>query len=308
MNCLFRGIVILQTLLCAFSLWGNENYQFYNTVTVTDFEDANYINQIKNLNIGIELALLTPISNELLSDEQYKIDLSSLKTQVNAFLECFKKYQIPVEKVRLHQPAGYTYYWFDRNFNFMNDFFKYCRDLGIQNYVLHTPFGDSNNDAETELKDYWNKLQVLSLDNKIEVEEIIASNNDLKQSSNLRFYNGALFERLLTNQKATMLLDVHECGSANQTIVRMNDLISKGFELHSFHIHKDKHKILPNDELNILLNSNFRGNIINEGFLQNDSSFEEFARTKSSRCIVPNDQRIEILRGYVNLGELHKPS
>lgn len=308
MNRFFRSVVILQTMLGIYSLWGNESYKFYTTVTVADFNDANYINSIKDLNIGIELALLTPISNQLTSTDQYNTDLDALKTEVNAFLECFKKFQIPVENVRLHQPAGYTYYWFDQNFDLLKDLFTYCSDLGIRNYVVHTPLGNSDRDVEIELGDYWKKLQSLSKNKNIEVEEIIATNNDLRHPNNLRFYNGVLFERLLTDQKASMLLDVHECGSADQTVLRMNDLKSKGFELHSFHIHKDKHKILPNEELDVLLHSNFQGNIINEGFLRTDSSFEEFARTKSSNCIVPNDQRIEILRGYVSIGALHKPS
>ena len=36
----------------------------YTTVTVSDFKDVNYINQLIELNISIELALLTNLPNQ----------------------------------------------------------------------------------------------------------------------------------------------------------------------------------------------------------------------------------------------------
>lgn len=301
----YKYVFVFQMFLGMFNIFATQNCDFYNTVTVADFKDKNYIDQILNLNFGIELALLTPISNELQSTDQYENDLNGLKNEIQAFVELFKKFQIPIEEVRIHQPAGYTYYWNEQNnlsgFDFLNEFFTYCKGLGFQHFVVHTPYGNSNNKVELELNDFWEKLKLLSLNSHVEVEEIISSNNELKHLTQLRFYNGILFESLLSHQTATMLLDVHECGSATQTVNRMNDLKSKGFEIHSIHIHKDKHKILPNDELLLILNSHFSGNFINEGFLRDESSYEEFAKTKSPNCIVPNIQRIQILQGYVNL-------
>jgi hypothetical protein len=300
---MFFHIWVLHMVMGIFNLWAD--CHFYNTVTLADFKDPNYINGIKNLNIGFELALLTPIADQLKSREQYQKDLEALKVEITNFIECFKQFQIPISTVRIHQPAGYTYQWYDHHdlsgFDFLSDFFTYCSELGFSHYVIHTPFGDAKKDLGIEMRDFSEKLHFLSRNGEIEVEEIVSSNYGIKQPHNLRFYNGSLFEFLLANQKATMLLDVHECGGANKTVARMIDLKTKGFELHSIHLHKDKHKILPNEELTILLKSNFDGNFINEGFLKNESSWDEFAKTKSSNCIVPNDQRIEILRGYVTL-------
>ena len=63
-------------------------------------------------------------------------------------------------------------------------------------------------------------------------------------------------------------------------------------------MHKDKHKFLTSDEVG-LLKSEFQGNLVNEGFVRDQSSFDEFLRTKSIDCIVSNEQRIQILKTYL---------
>ena len=78
----------------------------------------------------------------------------------------------------------------------------------------------------------------------------------------------------------------------------MKDLTSKGFEIKSIHLHKDKHKFLTSDEVKLLLTSNFCGNLINEGFLREEGCFDEFVKTKSIDHVVPNSQRIDILKKY----------
>lgn len=304
MGRIFQIIFPQVFLVMSSFLWGNN---FYSTVTVADFRDENYINQIENLNIGIELALLTPLADKLLSQNQYDHDMDALKSEMKAYLECFKMHRFSIQNVRIHQPGGYTYYWFDQNgFEFLRDFFSYCSSLGFRHFVVHSPYGNAAMDAEMEMNDYRNKLQRLLDSGLVEVEEIIASTLDVKEPNTLRFYHGARFEDLLSNGAATALLDVHECGSAGQTIQRMIDLNSKGFKLYSMHVHQNKHKILPNEEMAILLRS-FHGNMINEGFLRNDHSFEEFLKTKSIQCIVPNDQRVEIMRGYLELAKSTNP-
>jgi len=304
-NALFRNVMIILQTVLGMNLWANESCELYTTVTEYDFKDTQYINQLIDLNVGIELALLTPMSNQMRSDEQYKNGLDALKSEIGRFLDYFEQFQIPIEKVRIHQPGGFAYYWFEQNqlsgFDFLKDFFSYCFELGFCHFVIHTPFGQTNCDEELELKEYREKLSRLVPNAQVEVEEIVTSNHDLKQGHGLRFYNGNLFEELLKNQHATMLLDAYECGTADDTIDRLNYLTSKNFEIKSIHMQKDKHKVLTNDELKVLLGSQFHGNLINEGFLHNNSSFEEFVKTKSPKCMITNEKRVEILRNYRRL-------
>lgn len=272
----------------------------YTTVTVSDFNDAKYINQLIKLNIGIELAFLTKLSDQL-DGAQYEKDLEALKKEMAKFTHFFDTFKIPFDKVRIHQPGGYAYYWCNENkrsgFDFLKDFFSYCYQLGFRNYVIHTPYGNSEIDQDLELKGYREKLTNLVPDANVEVEEISVSNNELESHQNIRFYSGALFEKLLEGQKATMLLDTYECGGVDETINRIQYLRSKGFEIRSIHAHKDKHKFLASKEVG-LLSTKFCGNLVNEGFLRAECSFDEFVKTKLLSCVVPNDQRVEILKGY----------
>jgi len=277
-----------------------QKINLYTTVTVSDFQDKAYINHLIDLNIGVELALLTPLSDIT----QYKKDLDALKKEIEAFKDCFNQYNIPVDKVRIHQPGGYAYYWSDHDkisgYNLLKDFFSYCYDSGFRNFVIHPPYGNSNIDQLLELDQYKEKIKhLIPADATLEVEEISVSNDELENSENIRFYSGPLFETLMQDQpNAIMLLDTYECGGVDATIKRFKDLTSKGFEIKSIHLHKDKHKFLTSDEVALLLNSNFCGNLVNEGFLQDESSFDEFIKTKSMKCVVPNIQRIEILKSY----------
>jgi len=275
---------------------------FYTTVTLSDFEDVQYINQLIKLNIGLELALLTKLSNNL-NLAQYERDLDALKKEITAFKSYFSQFNIPLENIRVHQPGGYTYDWSHETeksgFDFLKEFFSYCYDLGFRNFVIHAPYGNSLVNSLEELNDYREKLSTLLPDDaRLEVEEISVSHNDL-ENTNIRVYKGDLLEKLIKDQKAKILLDTYECGGIKETMGRLKELKSKGFEIKSIHLHKDKHKFLTSDEVGLLLQSNFSGNLINEGFLQDESSFDEFVKTKSINCVMPNNQRIEILKKYI---------
>jgi len=272
------------------------------TVTVSDFKDLKYISQLIELNIGMELALLTKLSNNL-NLAQYEIDLDMLKKEIIDFNNAFNQFKIPLHKIRIHQPGGYTYYWSSKNKKsgvpFLKEFFSYCYDLGFRNYIIHAPFGDSGIDLNLELDKYRETISCLvPADANLEVEEISVSTNELENRQNMRFYEGESFEKLMKDQNATVLLDTYECGGINKTIHRIKYLTSKGFEIKSIHLHKDKHKFLTSDEVKLLLTSNFRGNLINEGFLREEGGFDEFVKTKSINHVVPNNQRIEILKKY----------
>lgn len=276
------------------------NNELYTTVAISDFKDDKYINQLLELSIGIEVALLTKLSNQL-NSMCYEKDLNALKKEITDFKSCLNQFKVLPYKVRIHQPGGYTYYWSDENngFVFLKDFFSFCYDLGFRNYVIHIPYGNSKINLNEELNEYREKLgNLIPVDAYLEVEEISVSYDELEDSQNMRFYNGILFEKLMEGQKAKMLLDTYECGGINKTIYRIKNLTSKGFEIKSVHLHKDKHKFLTCDEVELLLKSNFYGNLINEGFLREESSFDEFVETKSINCVVPNNQRIEILKSY----------
>jgi len=278
------------------------NPNFYTTVTLSDFKNVAYINQLKELNIGMELALLTDLSDI----EHYKNDLEILKKEITDFKSCFDTFKIPIDGIRIHQPGGYSYSWYSNNkvsgYDLLKDFFSYCSEIGFRNYVIHAPYGDSSVDQDTELNDYKEKLSSLVCEGTVEVEEITVSNNGSKEAHDMRFYSGALFEKLMEGQLATILLDTYECGGVNETIERMKGLKLKGFEVKSIHLHKDKHKFLTGDEVGLLLKSGFDGNLVNEGFIKKESSFDEFVTTRSIDCTASHDQRIEILKRYRDIG------
>ena len=50
-----------------------------------------------------------------------------------------------------------------------------------------------------------------------------------------------------------------------------------------------------------LLTAKHTCNLINEGFIAQDSSFDEFIKTQSIDCVVPNNERINILKDYTEL-------
>jgi len=283
----------------------NQKNKFFTTVTVSDFEDATYINNLKKLDIGIELALLTHLAGPL-NVAKYDRDLESLKKEIQDFKKAFETYKIPVEQVRVHQPGGYTYNWFGTNnlsgYDFLKDFFAFCYDQGFRNYVIHAPYGVTGVYQGIELSDYKAKIDNLfSQDDVVlEVEEVGAPYH-VSEKTNIRLYKGQLFEKLMKGQRATVLLDVCECGSVEQTIERLNYLVSEGCEVTTIHLHKDKHKFLTPDELGVLLKTGFLGNLVNEGFVKQESSFDEFVKAQSKDCIVPNDQRIKILKEYIEI-------
>jgi len=165
--------------------------------------------------------------------------------------------------------------------------------MGLKNYTIHGPYGNSGADVDVELADFRNKLQMLTDIGTVEVEEIVTS-----CSEGVRCYNGEFLEKLMDGQKANIILDTYESGGIEGTIKRMQTLADKNFEVLSIHIHKDKHKFLSPEELVALLKTGFRGNIINEAFVKNQSSFEEFIKTKSQECIVTNEQRIALLEQF----------
>jgi len=275
---------------------------FYTTVTVSDFKDTEYINQLLELNIGMELALLTGLPHQL-NMAHYEKDLDALKKEVTEFKNLLDQFNIPPHTVRIHQPGGYAYYWFGENeisgFDLLKDFFAYCYGLEFRNYVIHSPYGNADAEPNVELNDYRKKLNKLISEAHVEVEEISASKNEIKNKG-LRSNEGTLIEKLMDGQKAKILLDVHECGGTEETIRRLKNLTSRGFEINSIHMHKDKHKFLTREEVG-LLKKTFSGNLINEGFLKNEYSFDEFIKTKSINCVVPNNERLEILKGYIKL-------
>jgi len=264
----------------------------YTTVTVSDFSDTHYIQKLQELEVGIELALLAK-----LSDTPQEKDLIALQEEIEQFLDCFDQFNIPLHEVRIHQPGGYFYNWSEgQNFDGLKDFFLFCAQKGFKQFVIHTPYGSAAIDQDAELKIYREKLQDLAACvHQLEVEEITAS------CSGERCYNGKLFENLMYGQKATVLLDVHECGGVEKTVKRLAHLQTNGFAIKSIHIHKDKHKFLTPEELNKLLQSGFSGDIVNEGFIKADGSFDQFVQTKSLDLVVANDQRVEIIRGYKDL-------
>jgi len=193
------------------------------------------------------------------------------------------------------------YYWSNKKkvsgFDPLHDFFSYCSNLGFQNFIIHAPYGNTRIDQHIELEAHRKKLATLALHINLEVEEIATSNKELHDTY-VRFYKGERLEDLMKNQKATPLLDTYECGGIEETINRIQDLASKSFKINTIHLHKDKHKLLTNNEFEQLLQFSPYKNFVNEGFIKPNSSFDTFVQTKSTDCIVPNNQRIEILKKY----------
>jgi len=260
----------------------------YTTVTVSDFKDSNYIKKLINLDIGLELALLTNLSEKIDSD------LKNLKKEIANFCHCFDNFEIQKSSIRVHQPGGYMYYWYNRNkisgFEPLRDFFHHCCNLGFQHFVIHAPYGNLSVNEDVERCEYRKKLESLTPNANLEVEEIVASNKELNKKMGIRFYVNELFEALIEKQKAIPLLDVYECTGVKRTIQRLKGLTSKGFEVKTIHMHKEKHKFLTSDEFEQLIKSKFCGNLVNEGFIKADRSFEKFILTKSLDCVVSNDQ------------------
>lgn len=273
----------------------------YTTVTLSDFKDSEYIHSLINLNIGMELALLTKIPLEL-NTLTHPHEISALKQEILAFKDAFEKYRIPLNKIRIHQPGGYMYHWSSRNgisgFDVLKEFFSYCLTLGFKNYIIHAPYGSAPTNKGIELAEFREKLQNLVPNANLEVEEIATSNHKLKNIEGIRFYEDTLLEQLLQETAATILLDTYECGGVKPTIRRLEQLKSRGFEVKSLHLHKNKHQLLTNTEVGKLLTSQFTGNLINEGFISRNSSFEEFIKTKSHDCIVSNKEKIETLKSW----------
>ncbi len=276
----------------------------YTTVTLSNFKDSEYINRLRALNIGMELALLTPLSSSP-TPANIKNDLKALKKEMDEFKRYFDVFNIPVGTIRIHQPGGYMYSWFSSNevsgFDALKEFFSYCAKQGFKNFVIHTPYGNVNIPQDQELIDYREKLNQLAANGQLEVEEIAVPDSKLGDIESIRLYKGALFEQLMEGQRATILLDTNECGGVEKAIERLRYLNSKGFSIRSMHIHQDGHKFLTKEELKRLLQSGYSGNLINEGFVRDECSFDQFVKTKSADCVVPNDERINQLKGYMEV-------
>lgn len=266
----------------------------YTTVTVADFKDADYINKLKELSIGIELALIT---YPFVKSNQVN-DLKALKEEIAEFVECFETFDIPLQKTRIHQPGGYLYHWEDENFEMLKSFFVFCAGFGFEQFTVHSPYRNLDVDQEVELKDFREKLHDLgSVVKKLEVEEIFPSCTG-EGDEPVRCYHGSLFEKLVCDQKATVLLDTYECGGVDATINRIDQLQAKDFSIKTIHIHKNGHHFLSPEELGQLFGCAFAGTIVNEGFLKPGATFKQFVQTKSTGLVMPNSERIEILKEY----------
>jgi hypothetical protein len=250
----------------------------YTTVTLSDFQDTKYINELIHLNIGIELALLTK-------------EMDSLKQEIDGFKKAFEKFNIPINKVRIHQPGDGS-----SGFDFLKEFFSHSLTLGFKHYIIHAPYGNSNIDENVELMEFKTNIQNLVPNANLEVEEILESDKELTNTDNIRFYVGDLLDQLLDGTQTNILLDTYECGGIKKTLQRLEQLASRGFEVKSIHLHKNKHQFLTENEFQELLATGYAGNLISEGFISQDSSFDEFIKTKSPHCVVPNTEKIEILK------------
>ncbi|MEN9405718.1 MAG: hypothetical protein RLZ12_2 [Bacillota bacterium] len=279
--------------------------KLYTSVTKHDLRDERYMYDLQEMGIGFELALLTTLSDQLLVEEQAQYDLDNLKRELEFFLKYFERIDFKIEQVRVHQPGGYMYAWFFQNglcgFEWLRMFIDYCGSVSLKHHVLHTPFGQLRRDEADELADYREKLACLASRNEIEVEEIIASNNEIGEVAKRRLYHGRLYEELLSEQAAQPLLDVHECGSVFKTMARLQELTKKGLNVSAIHLQKNKHKFLTQTELSTLLESGFQGALINEGFLRDDVSFTEYLKTKGTICLLAPEQKVTILKEYLAL-------
>lgn len=276
--------------------------KFFTTVTIADFNDRDYIEQLKNLNVGIELAFLTYLPSKI-NPLNYDKDLQALKSEIVKFCYHLQLNNIPMQEVRIHQPGGYAYTWSIEKisgFELLRELFLFCCSQGIAHYIIHPPYGDTKIDAELELNVFRDKLAKLIPEASLEVEEIHTTNYKLANNQNLRFYSENLFEKLMDQQQAKVLLDTYECGGISKTIQRLQDLQTKKFKISSIHLHKNDHKFLTDEELQSLLVCNFSGNLVNEGFLREGSSFNEFVKSQAITCVVPHDQKIKIIKAYLS--------
>ncbi|NGX34734.1 MAG: hypothetical protein K1060chlam1_01088 [Candidatus Anoxychlamydiales bacterium] len=277
--------------------------QLYTSITLYDFSDTDYIERLKKSNIGLELALLSKISDNFDADQSEE-ELDALKKEMSSFKDHLEKNKIPISKVRVHQPGGYTFYWFsdDNNasgYHVLKQLFSHCHELGFRSFIIHSPYGGLRVNPKEELANYREKLTALvPQDAFLEVEEISTSNKNLKDKESLRFYEGDLFVQLMRDQKSIPLLDSYEAGGCQKTIDRRNDLASQGFEIQSLHLHREKHKFLQPNEIRFLLKFKCFSRFINEGFLTEETSFEEFCRTKSVKCVMPHEEKTGILESY----------
>ncbi|ACM20763.1 TIM alpha/beta-barrel protein [Geotalea daltonii FRC-32] len=272
----------------------------YTTVTVNDFADRGYIQGLIGLNIGIEVALLTQLP-VIAGQSFFTDDLKTLQGEILRFKEYLHDYGLSPSEVRVHQPGGYSYDWSKPlGFKLLQQFFSFCATLGFTDYIVHAPVGDLRVNEEAELSDYKQKLAYLAAGNNLEVEEIRLSYHNWLSSRHRR-YVGELYEKLMVGHGASVLLDTYECGGVPEYIERIKSLSNKGLKVRSVHVHKDNHKFLTLSEFNGLFPSNFNGNLVNEGFVANTSSFEEFRNNKSVDCVMDNGSRLNILEGYVKI-------
>lgn len=275
--------------------------KLYTTVTLSDFNNTEYINELKKLDIGIELALLTPVSSKP-NQENYPTELAQLKEEINNFKKVFTTFEIECKNVRIHQPGGNFYNWFKKTTNeidgydALKDFFAHCTSLGFAQYIIHAPYGNPDADEKTDLFELKTKLKNLVPGKNVEVEEIVTSNKNVS----FRLYAGDMLEKLIEGIDTTILLDTHECGGIAQTIERLKNLKNKGLQVKSIHLHKNKHQCLEKEEVQKIIGANFSGNLINEGFITSNGNFDEFVKTKSSKHILAREEKIKILKSYLN--------
>lgn len=277
-------------------------HSLFTTVTLSDLQDDEYIRQLIAHGIGIEVALTTPLPDI----RQYENDLHCLKGEITAYKTGLDRFMIPLNRVRVHQPAGYSCYWSSgwkrTGYHLLKAFFAYCVKLGFNSFVIHAPIGHCANDAEAELADYQQKLRELLSEGDLEVEEIYQSYQGSDTDKRYRHYYGSDLEKLLAQQKTAILLDTYECGGIPGTVQRLKELHSKGFIVNSLHLHRDKHKFLSLAEFQQLLQLiEYRGRLINEGFIDDSGSFEEFVESRAAHCLVANTKRLQILAGYLQV-------
>lgn len=184
----------------------------YTTITVSDFCDSEYINSLKALHIGFELALL-------------QRDLEQLKEELDEFLNHFEHYNIAVQHVRIHQPEM-------SSFDELKKFFEYCASKGLVHFTIHPPY---------EMGSDENIKNLVPQGTHLEVEEV-----------NMGVHGKKRFEQLMQDQVATVILDVYECGGVAETILRLQYLRAQDFVVKSIHLQKDKHKFLTCDEVRLL--------------------------------------------------------
>lgn len=271
----------------------------YTTVTLHDFNDSEYTTDLIGSGIGMEVSLSTQLS--IVPDgDCYNKDLDTLSQEISGFIKCFDEYAVSVRDVRIHQPGGYSLNWSDLSgYNLLKDFFDFCHGLGFVHFVIHAPIGNAETDMAIEMENYRKLLSCLAPDANLEVEEIDLSYRDTNGNGKERYYYGSLFEELMSMQNAGVLLDSYECNGIEGLLRRKRDLTANGFEIKSVHLHRDKHKFIEPKDAEILLTGKDGCIYVNEGFVSNESSFQDFINTGSLDCIMENSKRIELLNQYL---------